>query len=808
MGQVSGLRVLRPDGMSNILIIEDDPLLRGAMSSALRTSGHSVHEVADEPAAWDAIRSQVPDLVLCDVCLPRGNGMKLLSRFRKNPATALVPCILMTGQNDGVVQRQGMELGADDFLMKPFTAETLLAAAEARLAAANRMQVHAQESEARLAQIIEASTDLVLITDAGGRQIRYANRAALRGLGLDDSLPATGLTLAEFLPSDEAQRFWRVSVPKALQDGSRVDEGLFLARNGRLFPVSRQVLAHRGNNGVARQLSIIARDITQAKEVEKELRESKFFLNSLLQSIPAPVFYKDTQGRYLGVNRAFETFYGRSHDDIVGKTVFEVAPVEFARVYHQKDLELFEQPGPLVYECQARNAGGDVRDVVYHKAPIMNAAGVVTGLVGVILDITERVRAEDQVRTLSRAIEQSPASIVITDPTGLIEYVNPTFTRVTGYSMAEVLHQNPRVLQSGEMPREVYQELWRTITGGQEWRGELQNRRKDGTLVWELASISPVHDPLGRITHYLAIKEDITERKRTERERNEMEIQLRHAQKLESIGQLAAGIAHEINTPTQYIGDNARFLKDAFADVLRLFDQYAKLEESAGCNPACAAALAAVQEAARTADLGYLVQEIPKALDQSLEGVDRVSRIVRAMKDFSHPGKEEKTSVDLRRAIESTLTVSRSEWKYVAELVTEFDPDLPPVPCLPGEFNQVVLNLVVNAAHAIADVVGDDQQAKGTITVRTRRDGDWAEIRISDTGPGIPETVQHRLFEPFFTTKPVGRGTGQGLAIARSVVVDKHGGDIRFETVRGQGTTFVIRLPLAASSHSTDRRTA
>jgi PAS domain S-box-containing protein len=485
------------------------------------------------------------------------------------------------------------------------------------------------------------------------------------------------LTLAEFLPSDEAQRFWRVSVPKALQDGSRVDEGLFLARNGRLFPVSRQVLAHRGNNGVARQLSIIARDITQAKEVEKELRESKFFLNSLLQSIPAPVFYKDTQGRYLGVNRAFETFYGRSHDDIVGKTVFEVAPVEFARVYHQKDLELFEQPGPQVYECQAGNAGGDVRDVVYHEAPIMNAAGVVTGLVGVILDITERVRAEDQVRTLSRAIEQSPASIVITDPTGLIEYVNPTFTRVTGYSMAEVLHQNPRVLQSGEMPREVYQELWRTITAGQEWRGELQNRRKDGTLFWELASISPVHDPLGRITHYLAIQEDITERKRTERERNEMEIQLRHAQKLESIGQLAAGIAHEINTPTQYIGDNARFLKDAFADVLRLFDQYAKLEESAGCNPACAAALTAVQEAARTADLGYLVQEIPKALDQSLEGVDRVSRIVRAMKDFSHPGEEEKTSVDLRRAIESTLTVSRSEWKYVAELVTEFDPEPP-----------------------------------------------------------------------------------------------------------------------------------
>ena len=167
------------------------------------------------------------------------------------------------------------------------------------------------------------------------------------------------------------------------------------------------------------------------------------------------------------------------------------------------------------------------------------------------------------------------------------------------------------------------------------------------------------------------------------------------------------------------------------------------------------------------------------------------------MKDFSHPGSEDKTPLDLNRAIESTITVARNEWKYIADLETDFDPALPPVPCLPGEFNQAVLNLIVNAAHAIAAKFGDGAGGKGLITVKTRRDGDWADLRICDSGTGIPEAARGRIFEPFFTTKEVGKGTGQGLAIARSVVVDKHGGTIAFETESGKGTTFIVRLPLA-----------
>jgi signal transduction histidine kinase len=206
-------------------------------------------------------------------------------------------------------------------------------------------------------------------------------------------------------------------------------------------------------------------------------------------------------------------------------------------------------------------------------------------------------------------------------------------------------------------------------------------------------------------------------------------------------------------------------------------------------------AIERVAAAAERADLGYLLEEIPKAIDQALEGISRVSKIVGAMREFSHPGTKEKVLLNLNQAIENTIVVSRNEWKYVAELETDLDPSLPPVFCLPGEFNQVILNLIVNAAHAIGDVASKGGPEKGIIRVQTRSCPEWAEIRIEDTGTGIPESARSRVFDPFFTTKEIGKGTGQGLAIARSVIVDRHGGSIGFETEEGKGTTFIVRLP-------------
>jgi signal transduction histidine kinase len=211
------------------------------------------------------------------------------------------------------------------------------------------------------------------------------------------------------------------------------------------------------------------------------------------------------------------------------------------------------------------------------------------------------------------------------------------------------------------------------------------------------------------------------------------------------------------------------------------------------CSPDVLQQVAATVE--RT-DAGYLLDEIPKAIEQTLEGVSRVAALVNAMKEFSHPDTKEKIPLDLNHAIGNTITIARNEWKYIADMETEFDGSLPLVPCQPGAFNQVILNLIVNAAHAIAAANRQGGREKGKISVQTRNCKDWAEIRIQDTGTGIPEKIRNRVFDPFFTTKEIGKGTGQGLAIAHSAVVVQHGGTIHFETEEGKGTTFVVRLPL------------
>lgn len=275
-----------------------------------------------------------------------------------------------------------------------------------------------------------------------------------------------------------------------------------------------------------------------------------------------------------------------------------------------------------------------------------------------------------------------------------------------------------------------------------------------------------------------------------------LESQLAQAQKLEAVGQLAAGIAHEINTPTQYIGDNVNFLQNGLEKLSQMIEKYDGLLTAFQADGDVSDRVSQIEAMKEQVRLDYLLEEMPFAVHDAIEGIERVTKIVHAMKVFSHPGVDEKTTIDINEAIRSTITVARNEWKYVAEIETDFDEALPQVLCLPGEFNQVILNMLVNAAHAIQDVIKDSLAEKGKITITTRLDGDWAEIRIRDSGTGIPESIRSKVFDPFFTTKDVGRGTGQGLAISHSVIVEKHGGTVSFETEQNKGTTFIIRLPL------------
>ena len=330
------------------------------------------------------------------------------------------------------------------------------------------------------------------------------------------------------------------------------------------------------------------------------------------------------------------------------------------------------------------------------------------------------------------------------------------------------------------------------------------NRELEDRVDERTRSLSESRDKLAL---YALELEDLSERLKAEsREREKVEDDLRLAHRLEAVGQLAAGVAHEINTPVQFVGDNLRFLGDALGDVERVLRAYEGLVAAATALPgadAFAAGLAAevdrVRETVSDAEIDFVLEEAPRAVRESLEGMERVSSIVRAMKEFAHPDVERRPT-DLNHSVSTTLVVARNEYRDVAEVVTDLDPDLPLVPCNPSEINQVVLTLVVNAAQAVKDVVGNTG-ARGTITVRTRtsgRPGDQvAEIVVADTGGGIPDDVLPRIFDPFFTTKAVGQGTGQGLSMAQQIVTTRHRGKILVSRTSGEGSEFVVRLPLA-----------
>jgi len=277
----------------------------------------------------------------------------------------------------------------------------------------------------------------------------------------------------------------------------------------------------------------------------------------------------------------------------------------------------------------------------------------------------------------------------------------------------------------------------------------------------------------------------------------QLEVEMRQSQKLEAVGQLASGIAHEINTPIQFVGDSISFVQNSLVQMGTLQRHYAALTtavEHNGSEPMLAQMAATIRRAEEEADLEYIIENVPQAIVRSQDGLQRVATIVRAMKGFAHADTTDKVLADVNKGLSDTLIVADNSIKYIADVETVFG-DLPHVRCFAGDLNQVFLNLLINAAHAIEDVVGTTGD-RGRITITTAVDGPWAVIRIADTGAGIPESIRERIFDLFFTTKDVGRGTGQGLAIVRSIIVDQHGGTISFDSVPGRGTTFELRIPI------------
>ncbi len=677
----------------------------------------------------------------------------------------------------------------------------------ARLVQLNQTLARLETEYNLFAMVMDTINVLVAMLDAQG-QITHYNRAFKLSIRPQAAPPPPEPHGVEQPPASlMGEPIWNLLYLSDLQPMTSLVHNLddFLALNGqetclpnadgtyRIITWAGQVYA--GEDGSIEQVIVTGIDISAQKRVEELLAREQILLRSLINSIPDLIFYKDTQGRYLGSNLAFESFSQHgARKAIVGHTDFDFYPADVAEKFTHSDQQVMNTRQELIYENEIRRPNGETVILETRKSPYYGPHQEILGVIGIGRDITQHKLDEDALRQANAEIAQLIASLssilIVIDQDETIQHWNPSARKILGVASEEAVGK-----RLGSLP--LSWDASAIAAGIQACRQQrfaqfldpMRFKRTQGDEGWLGINTSPIFSQDNGLSGFILLGSDITERK-------ELENQVAQGQKLKSIGQLAAGIAHEINTPIQYIGDNAHFLQTSFADMIKMFALYQRLLEAVKAGQAPAALAAEIEEAVRTLDLAFLVSEIPLAIEQSLDGIQRVSEIVRSMKEFSYPGVVYKTAVDINKGLLNTITVARNEWKYVADVETDLAPDLPHVYCLPGEINQVFLNIIINAAQAIGEIVQKGSSARGKISIRSRQDGDFVEIRIQDSGPGIPEHVQQHIFEPFFTTKEVGKGTGQGLAIAYNVIEVKHGGKLSFETRSGEGATFVIRLPI------------
>ena len=517
----------------------------------------------------------------------------------------------------------------------------------------------------------------------------------------------------------------------------------------------------------------------------------------------------DAKGNIEWVNTGFTRVTGYSLEEVLGKKPGRLLQGERSdpEVVAYMRERLRKQEG---FNVELINYSKDGREywVEIEVMPIRNEEGVVTGFFSLERDRTAERAAEI---VFAEAQRRSQAQVAAIDrvqgrmefkPDGTILSINQNLADLMGYAPEELIGVHHRQLVSEEMAdSEEYAEFWRKLASGETLLGEYQRVAKDGTERWICGTYSPLFDEEGQVSIIIKYAIDQTEQ-------HLLEEQLLRAQKLESIGQLAAGIAHEINTPMQFVKDNIEYLSECSDKLFQVVDAFHDTLCDTSMPQHWMDRKAEMENLVEQSRFDRLRAQVPEAIEESREGVQRTIEIVRAMKEFSHPGAKEKQSVSLNSLVESTVAITRNRWKYVAEMHLELDPDLPELPLLASEINQVLLNLIVNAGDAIVEQNEQQEGVLGRITVRTLAEGEWVVVEVEDDGCGVPEEIQQRVFDPFFTTKCVGKGTGQGLSIAHNVIVNQHQGSISVCSEPGRGTKFIVKLPLAVEAAAQKAATA
>jgi hypothetical protein len=718
----------------------------------------SKFEVVDNRSAYkNYLGNYIPDIIISDFNLPSFDGLSALKIALE--VCPLTPFIMVTGSINEDTAVECMKAGATDYVLKDSLKRlgpSVLSALEQRKIKEERIEAFEtiKLNEARYRYMFHNNPQPMLIYDVETLAILEVNEAAINHYGYSE-MEFLGMTIKDLRPKDELEKLLNSLKTTDLNKSNQTGEWKHIKKSGEIIFV--EVVAHSliHNNRNARH--VLINDITERKKAEEKLAQERKLLRTLIDNLPVTIYVKDTNGRKVISNRADQEVIGaKSEAEVIGKTDLETFNNEIGQRGYADDLVVINTGQAVINrEEDFYDANGIQRWLITSKIPLSDENGQTLGLVGIGRDITDQKLAQDKILKLSKGIEQSTASIIITDIAGNIEYVNPSFVQATGYSEIEVIGKNPRIIKSGLMPPETYHDLWKTISMGGIWKGELLNKRKDGLTFWESVTLTSIKNDKGVITNYIAIKEDITERKQMELELIQAKEKAEESDRLKSA--FLANMSHEIRTPLNSIVGFSELLGDPDFDAEQKAEFIRTIVDNGN------SLLVIISDI-----MDFSMLEARQIIIRP-ERISCQKLMIDLLNDFS------------KKANQKGIELQMDESRIRDDIWFESDV---------YRIKQVFSNLIGNAIKFTA---------KGNITIGFKLEGEMLEFNVRDTGIGIPPEFHQAIFERFrqvdtARTRKYG-GNGLGLAISKNLT-ELLGGTIWVDSQIGKYSDFKFTIPL------------
>lgn len=651
--------------------------------------------------------------------------------------------------------------------------------------------------------ILQHAGDIIFLLTLDG-DIVYANKQAVNSYGYTKE-ELLSLSIFQFrCPAN--QFIAHEQFKKAKKDGVLFTSTHY-RKDGSSFPVEvKSIIIEDADNKFV--VSII-RDISERLKNQEEIQRLAYIVEHSQDAI----FSKTLDGIITSWNKGAENIFGYKKDEVIGKSTKMFIPEESYCKIESAMNNLVKYVRIQHYETDVINKDGKLVTLSINLSPLLDITGALIGASIIARDISKQNEALKTIKTISNALEFSSSAVLITDVHGNFEYVNKKFEIITGYKKKEVLGLNVRILKSEKHDKNYYEPMWEALTHGNDWNGEFCNKKKDGSLFWWSASISSVKDDTGKITNFLSVTEDITERKRLTEEiimknkelentlalLKEAQMHLLQEDKMASVGQLSAGIAHEINNPLGFVSSNFNTLRKYVNKLKEYIFEIKELKTLLGSYdlPSISNEIEKINQIEAKNKINYIMEDLEDLYKDTEDGLNRIKKIVVTLKNFAHESSDDTfEEYSLNDGIADTLIIAKNELKYNTVVNTNLLENLPLIKANPSEINQVLLNIIINSSHAIKEKNSEDPEFFGEINICTWNDVDNVYCSIEDNGTGIPEEYLTKVFNPFFTTKPVGKGTGLGLSISYDIIVNKHKGDIKIKSILKKGTIVKITLPI------------